>query len=215
MRAAAASSIVIDLGDSLGIVTDRDLRSRVVAEGVPYDAPVSSVMSAPAYTVEPDRLGGDVLLEMLDCGIRHFPILTAGREVLGVVEATDLVAVETLSSFHLRRAIARAGSVEELARAAQALRPAVIALHGARLAAVSVSAIYSVVLDALTRRLVELTLVRAEHAPPGEFACLRWVASRGARRYPGRMWTARSSGTAMSMRRRPGHTCMGSRAMSR
>ncbi len=172
MRGAPASSIVIDLGDSLGIVTDRDLRSRVLAEGVSYDAPVSAVMSAPAYTVAPERLGGDVLLEMLDRGIRHFPVLTASREVLGVVEATDLVAVETLSSFHLRRAITAAGGVEELARAARGLRPAVIALHRARLAAASVSAIYSVVVDALTRRLVELRLARAGQ-PPAEFA---WLA---------------------------------------
>ena len=172
MSAAPATSIVIELGDSLGILTDRDLRSRVVAAGVPYDAPVSSVMSAPAYSVEPDRLGGDVLLEMLDRGIRHFPVVTASREVLGVVEATDLLAVETLSSFYLRRAIARAETVPELARAAQALRPAVIALHQTRLAASSIAAIYSVVLDALTRRLIELTLARTG-APPAEFA---WLA---------------------------------------
>lgn len=172
MTAAPATSIVIELGDSLGIVTDRDLRSRVVAAGAPYDAMVSSVMSAPAYTVEPDRLAGDVLLEMLDRGVRHFPVVTASREVVGVVEATDLLAVETLSSFHLRRAIARADSVAALARAAQGMRPAVVALHQARVAASSIAAIYSVVLDALTRRLIELALARAGEAP-AEFA---WLA---------------------------------------
>jgi CBS domain-containing protein len=172
MAAASSTSIVIELGDSLGILTDRDLRSRVVAEGVPHDTPVSSVMSAPAYTVEADRLGGDVLLEMLDRGVRHFPVLTASREIIGVVEATDLLAVETLSSFYLRRAIARAQSVGELASAAQELRPAVVALHEARIAASSIAAIYSVVLDALTRRLVELVLAAAAE-PPAEFS---WLA---------------------------------------
>jgi CBS domain-containing protein len=156
MAAAAVSSIVIDLGDSLGILTDRDLRERVLAAGVPADAPVSSVMSAPAYTVEPDRLGGDVLLEMIDRGIRHFPVVRGGGEVIGVVEAVDLVAVETLSSFYLRRAIASAANVEALARAAHGLGPSVIALHEARIAATSVAAIYSAVLDALTRRVIEL-----------------------------------------------------------
>jgi len=172
MAAAPATSIVIELGDSLGILTDRDLRSRVVADGAPYDAPVSTVMSAPAYTVGPERLGGDVLLEMLDRGVRHFPVVTAGREVIGVVEAVDLLAVETLSSFYLRRAIARADSVAELAHAARGLRPAVIALHDARVAASSVATIYSVVLDALTRRLIELALAAAGE-PPAEFS---WLA---------------------------------------
>ncbi len=172
MADASSTSIVIEIGDSLGILTDRDLRSRVVAEGVSYDAPVSLVMSSPAYTVEPDRLGGDVLLDMLDRGVRHFPVVTASREVIGVVEATDLQAVETLSSFYLRRAIARAENVADLAHAAKGLRPAVIALHEARLAASSIAAIYSVVLDALTRRLIELALAEAGDAP-AEFS---WLA---------------------------------------
>ena len=175
MAGAPSTSIVIELGDSLGILTDRDLRSRVVANGVSYEDPISTVMSAPAYTVEPDRLGGDVLLEMLDRGVCHFPVLDAGRRVIGVVEAVDLLAVETLSSFYLRRAIARAQSVAELVDAAQGLRPAVIALLDARVAASSVSAIYSVVLDALTRRLIELALATGPHPPPppAEFS---WLA---------------------------------------
>jgi len=172
MTAVGATSIVIELGDSLGILTDRDLRSRVVAEGLSYDAPVSSAMSAPAYTVEPDRLGGDVLLEMLDRGIRHLPVVTASREVIGVVEAFDLRAVETLSSFNLRRAIARAEGVGDLVRAAQGLRPAVVALHEARFAAASIATMYSVLLDALTRRLIELALADAG-PPPAEFS---WLA---------------------------------------
>jgi len=172
MAGAPATSIVVQLRDSLGILTDRDLRSRVVAAGVSYEDPVSSVMSAPAYTVGPERLGGDVLLEMLDRGVRHFPVVTAAREVIGVVEAVDLLAVETLSSFYLRRSIAHSQSVAELTRAARGLLPAVVALHEARVAAASVAAIYSVVLDALTRRLVELAL-GSSGEPPAEFS---WLA---------------------------------------
>lgn len=172
MSAAGASSTVIELGDSLGILTDRDLRSRVVAGGLSYDAPVSQAMSAPAYTVAPDRLAGDVLLEMLDRGIRHFPVVGPRNEVLGVVEAVDLHDVETLSSFNLRRDIARAESSAELARAALGLRPAVIAMHDARLAATSIATMYSVMIDAVTRRLIELGLREAE-----EIGCeFSWLA---------------------------------------
>ena len=78
MASAGATSVVVDLGErSLGIMTDRDLRSRVVAAGLSGEEPVSAAMSAPAYTCSPDRLGGDVLLEMLDRGIRHFPVVSA------------------------------------------------------------------------------------------------------------------------------------------
>ncbi len=55
------------------------------------------------------------LLEMLDRGFRHFPVVSPRRgEILGVVEDLDLVAVQTRSSFFLRRRIAAAQTVEEL-----------------------------------------------------------------------------------------------------
>jgi CBS domain-containing protein len=173
MTAAGATSVVVELGSGeVGIMTDRDLRTKVVADGLSTDDPVSSAMTAPAYTCQPDRLGGDVLLDMLDRGFRHFPVLASTGEVLGVVEDVDLVAVETRSSFYLRQAIARAESVDELAEAARDLPPAVVALHDARVAAVNITAIYSVVIDALTRRLLELAVLEAGE-PPAEFA---WLA---------------------------------------
>jgi CBS domain-containing protein len=159
MSEAPASALVVELGNgSLGIVTDRDLRSRVLAAGLAGDAPVSAAMSAPAYTCPPDRTGADILLEMLDRGIRHFPVVSARGDVLGIVEDVDVVAAQTRSPFFLRQRIGRAQTVEELVSAAAELRPSVVALHDARLAAVAVTAVYSVVVESLTRRLVELAL---------------------------------------------------------
>jgi CBS domain-containing protein len=128
--------------------------------------------SAPAYTCPPDRLGGEVLLDMLDRGFRHFPVVSASGEVLGVVEDRDLVAVHARSSFFLRQRIASARGTDELIAAAGELRPAVIALHAARVAATNIAAVYSIVVDALTRRLLELAV--AELGPsPAPFA---WLA---------------------------------------
>ena len=68
---------VVDLGDQLGIVTDRDIRAGVVAACAGPDTPLSEVMSAPAWTVAADRTGTEALLEMLDHGVRHLPVLDA------------------------------------------------------------------------------------------------------------------------------------------
>lgn len=173
MTATGATAVVVDLANgSLGILTDRDLRTCVVAEGLSSDAPVSEAMTAPAYTSAPDRLGGDVLLEMLDRGIRHFPVVTSSGEILGVVEELDLAAAQTRSSFFLRQRIARATSVQELAGISAELRSTVISMHDARVGPPNISAVYSVVVDALTRRLLELAV--AELGNPGvEFA---WLA---------------------------------------
>ncbi len=162
MTGAQATSVVVDLGDgSLGILTDHDLRTRVVAAGLPGDTPVSAAMSAPAYTCPAGRLGGDVLLDMLDRGFRHFPVVSPTGQVLGVVEDIDLVGAQSRSSFYLRRRIARAQTVEELTDAARELRPTVVAMHDAGVAPANVAAVYSVVVDALTRRLLELSVVEA------------------------------------------------------
>jgi CBS domain-containing protein len=169
MSDLGATCVVVDAGDTLGIMTDRDLRSRVVAAGTDLDHPVSEVMSAPAYTVAADRIGSEVILDMLDRGIRHFPVVSAAGRVVGVVEDSDLVAVATRSSFHLRSAIARATTPAQVAEACAELRPAIVALHDARVAATDISAIASVVIDAATRRLLDLTVID----PPVPFA---WIA---------------------------------------
>ncbi len=182
MAAAPATSVLVELGGgALGILTDRDLRTRVVAAGLSADAPVSAAMSAPAYTCGPEVLGSDVLLEMLDRGFRHFPVVSATGQVLGVIEPMDIVAAQTRSSFYLRQAIAMAGGFGELEVAARELHPMVIAMHDAGIAAANICAVYAVVVDALTRRLLELAV--AETGEPG--ADFAWLAlGSQARREP-------------------------------
>ena len=172
MTDQGASAVLVRIPGSFGIVTDRDLRRRVIVAGLRPDAPVSEIMTAPAYTVTADRLGGDVLLDMLERNVHHIPVLSAAGQVLGVVDDGDLVAAEGRKPLLLRRAIALAESPAELAAAAAGLNPVIIALHDARVAAEQVTAVRSVVLDALTRRLTELA-VRDAGPPPVPFT---WFA---------------------------------------
>jgi CBS domain-containing protein len=172
MTAEGASAALVRSGETLGIVTDRDLRSRVVAAGVSPDEPVSAVMTTTVWTVRADSLGSDVLLDMLDRGVHHVPVLSAAGEILGVVDDDDLVAAEARKPFLLRRAIDLATSTADLASASAGLSPMIIALHDARVAAEHVAAIRSVVLDALTRRLIELAVAGAGD-PPAPFT---WFA---------------------------------------
>jgi CBS domain-containing protein len=172
MTAEGASAVLVPHGGTFGIVTDRDLRSRVIAAGLSPDAPVSAIMTEPAYTVTADRLGGDVMLDMLERNVHHIPVLSAAGQVLGVVDDGDLVAAEGRKPLLLRRAIALAESPADLAASAAGLNPMIIALHDARVTAEHVAAVRSVVLDALTRRLVELA-VRDAGDPPAPFT---WFA---------------------------------------
>jgi len=172
MTNEGASAVLVPLPGSFGIVTDRDLRGRVIAAGLSPDEPVSAIMTAPAYTVTADRLSDDVLLDMLERNVHHIPVLSPAGQVLGVVDDGDLVAAEGRKPLLLRRAIALADSPAELPAAVAGLDPAIIALHDARVTAEHLTAVRSVVLDALIRRLVELA-VRDAGPPPVPFT---WFA---------------------------------------
>jgi CBS domain-containing protein len=171
MTDAGMTAFIVDLGDSLGIVTDADLRSRVVGAGLSGDGPVSEVMTAPAFTVPAERPGSEVLLDMLDRGVRHFPVVSATGRVIGVVEDHDLLEVESRSSFSLRRAIARASTVEELVDVSVKLRPAVVSMARGGMAALDVMSVFSVVADALTRRALDFAVAGRE--APTRFS---WLA---------------------------------------
>lgn len=155
MAEAGATCVVVELDDGLGIVTDRDIRTRVVAAGAGPETLLSDVMSAPAWTVSADRIGTEALLEMLDHGIRHLPVLSAGRRLLGVLDDVDLMANERRAPFRLRAAIARSDDAEEVAQAAADLPDTVIALFDAGLPPSAISRIISSIHDAVTRRLIE------------------------------------------------------------
>jgi len=172
MTTVGASALIVDLGSTFGIVTDGDLRSRVVASGLSGDTPLSAVMTAPAFTVSDDRPGSEVLLDMLDRGITHLPVLSASGHIVGIVEDHDLIAVESTTSFRLRHAIARASTVDELLTASSRLWPTVVKLHRGGMTALDVMSVFSIVADALTRRALDFA-VEQLGAPPTRFT---WLA---------------------------------------
>jgi CBS domain-containing protein len=173
MAEAGVGAALVRLADrELGIVTDRDLRDRVVAGGIEVDAPVTDVMSAPAFTVTPERFGSEVMLEMLDRDIHHVPVVWPHGDVLGVLSDRDFLVAETRTPFTLRREIEETSSPEDLRRIANRLRPTVIALHDAEVPPAQIASIIAVVADAITRRLIEFTVADLG-APP---CPLTWLA---------------------------------------
>ncbi|HEY1510804.1 MAG TPA: CBS domain-containing protein, partial [Solirubrobacteraceae bacterium] len=140
MTAAGANAAIVDLRTGgFGIVTDRDIRTRIVAAGLPLSAPVAGVMTTPAFSVTPGRLGGEVLFEMLDRGIRHALVVSERGELVGVIEDGDLFAVQPRSWFGVRRAIARAQSADSLVTVAGRLPQIASDLHASSIRALEVA----------------------------------------------------------------------------
>lgn len=85
--------IVLQNGDVGGIVTDRDIAVRGVADGRdPQSTSVSEVCTTGIETIEPNASVDDALRKMREADIRRLPVVEGGRPV-GIISLGDL-AVE-------------------------------------------------------------------------------------------------------------------------
>jgi CBS domain-containing protein len=91
MKDADAGMIpVMDNGQLLGAVTDRDIAIRVVAEGKdPQSTPVREIASTDIVTVEPDRDLAEALQLMAKHQVRRLPVVEGGR-LVGVLAQADV-----------------------------------------------------------------------------------------------------------------------------
>lgn len=91
MKEAAVGSMIVMDGERLqGIVTDRDIAMRVVAEGSdPAQTRVQEITSDNPVTLEPNSSVDDAIQVMSDRAIRRLPVVEGGRPV-GIVSLGDL-----------------------------------------------------------------------------------------------------------------------------
>jgi CBS domain-containing protein len=179
MARERVSSLLIPSADgAVGILTDRDLRTRVVAERRSADTPVREVMTPRAETVPADTMVGEVLLRMLEAGFHHFPIADPAGRVVGVVTDTDLMGIGRNTPFALKSAIERAPDRGAVASAIGELPDVITALVDSSADPVDVGHIIAFSIDAATRRLLELGIAE-QGEPPFPWA---WLALGSAAR---------------------------------
>jgi CBS domain-containing protein len=94
-RASCGSVLVMELPDILlGILTERDLMTRVLARGLDPDrTAVREVMTPNPICVPPETLVSDAVVLMLERGFRHLPLM-AGTKILGVFSVRDALPRE-------------------------------------------------------------------------------------------------------------------------
>ena len=159
-------------GRLAGILTDRDLRTRVLAVDVDPATPVADVMTAEPVTGSADALAFEVLLEMVGRHIHHLPILDAHDQPVGLVTTTDLLRLEQSNPVYLAGDIAKQADVAGVARAASRLPQVVLSLVEQDASADDIGRVVTAVGDAVERRL--LALAEAELGPPPVPYC--WVS---------------------------------------
>jgi CBS domain-containing protein len=89
-----SSLIVVDADKPVGIVTERDMLSRVLNKPLlPYKTLVIRIMTRPVVTASPDMRAGDAAKLMLERNIKKLPIVENGG-LIGIVSLTDLLRSE-------------------------------------------------------------------------------------------------------------------------
>ncbi|MBK1640658.1 cyclic nucleotide-binding protein [Chromatium okenii] len=165
MSAQHVSSLLIMDGEQLvGMVTDRDLRSRCIAAELPTSQPVSAIMTRTLQTVDMDTLGFQALMTMTRLNVHHLPVLDGGR-VAGLLSSTDLTRFQSTNSVYLVGDIHRASSVTALAQISAKLAELQVHLISGGATANAVGQAISAITDALTLRLLELAELALGAAP--------------------------------------------------
>jgi CBS domain-containing protein len=95
-RANCGSVLVMEPPDRLlGIVTERDLMTRVLAKGLePRQTTLSQIMTANPQCVPPETEVADAVVILLERGFRHLPIVGQDRKILGVFSIRDALPRE-------------------------------------------------------------------------------------------------------------------------
>lgn len=170
MREAGTGSVLVE-APSPGIVTDRDLRNRVLADDRTADTPVEAITSRPLKTLPADTPLYEVLLLMLDEDVHHVPVTREGR-IVGVVTDKDLLRRQAKGPLPLLERIKTARRLEALEGYTLELAATARSLFFGDVEPVRIARVITSLNDALTTKL--LCLAEDElGAPPCTYA---WLA---------------------------------------
>jgi len=105
--------IVNDKGHPVGMVTDRDLREKVVADGLDVEKSLSFIMSSTLITVESDEYCFEALMKMMRYKIHHIIVMNNG-ELQGMITNHDLMVLQGTSPTMMVKEIGKVDSLDIL-----------------------------------------------------------------------------------------------------
>lgn len=172
MSEHGVSSLLVSEGDRVrGIVTDRDLRNRVLAAGRSADELVSTIMTSEPVTMDADSPVLEGIIAMAARGIHHLPLIGQGH-VIGMLTSRDVLTLQTRHPLYLAAQIQKAASVQELASICTQVPRLLELLLSSGMRPDQIPKVLTTINDAVTRRLIALA---EQHLGPAP-APYTWLA---------------------------------------
>ncbi|MEM9304676.1 MAG: DUF294 nucleotidyltransferase-like domain-containing protein, partial [Pseudomonadota bacterium] len=160
------SSLLVDFPDgSYGIVTDRDLRSRAVAPGLPISGPIGQITTRDPTAVRAGATVMDAMLQMTDTDIHHLPVNGDDGRPVGLLSASDLFRADNNQPVFCVRNIRRKTDFAGVARAAGRRRELFINLVRQDASSTQIGQLMSAITDATTRRCIDLAIAELGEPP--------------------------------------------------
>jgi CBS domain-containing protein len=157
MSDSEQSFALISSRDGVGLVTDRDFRSKVGRGLLEIQSPVGQMMSFPLITVSNKLTLASAFLQMVERGVHHLVVVDDFEKPLGVVRAMDLSSVQLRNPLLIRAAIESAQSIDELAIASQLLKPSLVELHDNGIPSLHVAGLMSAIVTSILTRILTLS----------------------------------------------------------
>lgn len=139
----------------VGIITDRDLCTRVLAQGLDPSDEVSTVMTTEVISLDHNAYVYEAMLTMLRYNVHHLPVLK-DKKPIGIIEATDIVRYESQNSLLLVSSIFQQQSIDELASLSEQVKDSFVRLVNEDANSHMVGSAMSVIGRSFKQRIIEL-----------------------------------------------------------
>jgi CBS domain-containing protein len=170
-RERVSSLLIIEDGEFCGIVTDRDIRARVVAVGRESTAPIREIMSRNPIWIERGALAYEAALTMMQKQIHHLPVCDHG-ELTGMVSRSDFMRIETEHPLYLVNDIAKQTTVEGIVAACRRLPGLIEGQINADATGEQLGKFVTTITDSVTQQLCRIAEAELGKPPCG----YAWVA---------------------------------------
>lgn len=165
MTEKRVSSLLVEQDERLaGIVTDRDLRTRVLAKNLPASTPIKQVMTPKPHTIDKHAYLFEAVQLMSRFNIHHLPVIDQGQSY-GMITTTDVIRSQQDHPVYLIGEIHRQPSIDGLEQCSQHINNLALVLGKQQVPAHEAGHIITTLTDALTQRLIKLAQVELGPAP--------------------------------------------------
>lgn len=166
-----SSLVLVDTeGVPAGIVTDRDLRDKIVSKGRDIKDKVSSIMSVSLIKAEAREYCFEALLKMIRYDIHHLIVVDEGR-LKGIITNHDLMMLQGTSPISIAREIESQQTIEGLVPPSRKINTMISILLKEGAKASNITRIITEINDRLIRNILEIA-ERKYGSPPVDYC---WV----------------------------------------